>query len=817
METTLRADGRRRAAGGRLLLLALMAGWAGAVAGDNLMPWNDTFEAYTNGTPLVNGTNGWYASSTDVIVQDAVVYSGTRAAMIPASGALSNRFLSNNDNEVWMRMTARVVFTDDDAAANLGPAPVDTNKALLLYISTSGYFVAHNGPPSPTPTNSTNWVILTNDAAGQPIPARTNGAWVRLLAAFNYTGRVWSLTADEVLLATNLGFVNPAVTNFNGLALANRIAPTYLDNVAVSSVAPNLSVSPGWLTNSVMAGHAPPPMSFAYLNHAVGVFNYTVTMDQAWLTSTTNTGTLEPNGTNIIPLAFDAAIAGWAPGASNALVTLATTNRGGDTQSVFVALNVMRLQTIPAVLTNSVLVDGTPTQQAVRVHNAGGGAFDYTVASDRSWVTPAAAGATVNAYGTATNLIVYESIIGWSPGVYSATLTFISTNGGGTTQTVAVALTVSELYPPLNVAASEGTNFQGQVRITYDASANAAGYRVWRNLLNDSATAELLGGTNGTVYDDTTAVQETTYYYWVKATNSLGLSAFSAPDTGSWSLGAPAGVSASKRTYADKVRITWNTLTHAASYQVWRNTTDDPATAARLGTTATTTYDDTTAVQETTYYYWVQAVNSLGIGGFSASDTGIRSVDLPPAPAGVSATKGAYADKVVVGWNLAPTATSYEIWRGVADDSGAAAKIAEAADASYSDLTAAITPWTRYYYWVKAKNARGVSAFSGGDYGYCSSTELLPVFADFDGDSKADPALYQQATGRWFVKPSASGYSTAQLQGFGGHYQAARAADFDGDAKADPATYNTLNGNWQIKLSGSGYSAASLAGFGGPG
>ncbi len=91
--------------------------------------------------------------------------------------------------------------------------------------------------------------------------------------------------------------------------------------------------------------------------------------------------------------------------------------------------------------------------------------------------------------------------------------------------------------------------------------------------------------------------------------------------------------------------------------------------------------------------------------------------------------------------------------------------------------------------------------------------------ADFDGDRKADPAVYD-TNGAWQINLSSSGYAAHNLPHFlGGPGWMAFAADFDGDGKADPVVYNAdANGAWQIKLSSGGYVTHNLPHFlGGPG
>ena len=198
---------------------------------------------------------------------------------------------------------------------------------------------------------------------------------------------------------------------------------------------------------------------------------------------------------------------------------------------------------------------------------------------------------------------------------------------------------------PTGVSASDGT-WSDRVRILWNASAGATSYHVYRNTTNDSNTATDLGYVTGTGADDMSAVAGTTYYYWVKAFNSLGGSPFSSPDTGFRATGAvptptptpvpsgppvPTGVSASDGTFTDRVRVTWNASAAATGYWIYRNTTASPP-ATEIGGAFSTAYDDSTAVPGQTYWYWVRAGNTSGWSGYSAYDTGYRATTPVPTP-----------------------------------------------------------------------------------------------------------------------------------------------------------------------------------------
>ncbi len=93
------------------------------------------------------------------------------------------------------------------------------------------------------------------------------------------------------------------------------------------------------------------------------------------------------------------------------------------------------------------------------------------------------------------------------------------------------------LKAPRDVSASDGSNWGSWVKISWNEPVGgAAYYRVYRNTVNNSATASALSNwIESRAYFDTTATLDQVYYYWVRAAgDDLGLrmGPFSSPDTG---------------------------------------------------------------------------------------------------------------------------------------------------------------------------------------------------------------------------------------------------------------------------------------------
>ena len=108
---------------------------------------------------------------------------------------------------------------------------------------------------------------------------------------------------------------------------------------------------------------------------------------------------------------------------------------------------------------------------------------------------------------------------------------------------------------------------------------------------------------------------------------------------------APTSVEASDGAYSTKVGVSWDHIRNAATYRVFRGTTENPASATEVGTTSSVIFNDPTAAPDQLYYYWVRAENEDLKSHLSAPDLGFRARGItsgfgpiaplapPPAPA----------------------------------------------------------------------------------------------------------------------------------------------------------------------------------------
>lgn len=276
---------------------------------------------------------------------------------------------------------------------------------------------------------------------------------------------------------------------------------------------------------------------------------------------------------------------------------------------------------------------------------------------------------------------------------------------------------------PAGLSASDGA-FCDRVSLGWNASPGADGYDIFRHTVNDpDAAVALATGVAATAFDDLTSDAGATYFYWVKACNSGGCSAFSTADTGSRASapGVVADIAASDAS-CGVIQITWSAVPGAATYEVRRSLTGVFNDAVSLGTTALLQFDDATAVADSTYQYWVAASNACGQGAFGGPEAGL-AVAVLPAPGGLTASQDE-CGLVALSWSAVAGASGYQVRRNHVEDFLSADLLASPAVPSFHDATA--LPDMPYFYWVAAVNDCGAGAAAGPQQGIAVASPDAP-------------------------------------------------------------------------------------------
>jgi rhamnogalacturonan endolyase len=291
---------------------------------------------------------------------------------------------------------------------------------------------------------------------------------------------------------------------------------------------------------------------------------------------------------------------------------------------------------------------------------------------------------------------------------------------------------------PASVTAYAGNN---AVLLSWPATPGATSYNILRSTTSGSGYASLTNGVIGPVcgggpanatYVDTTAVNNSTYYYVVQSVNPVGNSANSPQNTGvtpssnlSTTVPAtPTGLTVTSTNNA--VTFTWNASPGANYYTIQRGTVVNCTTVNPVNyvpfyivlsnTNTSTSYTDASGTLGCTYSYFVTATSAGGTSSASAAATA-RPVPPPPAapPANVqiSNTITSSNQSPTISWSPVSGAVGYILYRANSTNGPfnfPGNYVMSMTTTTYTDSALALN--TLYSYTVVAMNAGGVSGNS---------------------------------------------------------------------------------------------------------
>ena len=249
---------------------------------------------------------------------------------------------------------------------------------------------------------------------------------------------------------------------------------------------------------------------------------------------------------------------------------------------------------------------------------------------------------------TATSYVDSSAGAGTS---YVYNVTAIGTNAYDSNQASISASNPAQLATP---TAKTTTYSETSTTISWNAVSNATAYKVYRGstLLTSTLTS--------TSYTDTSAGAGKSYTYKVSATASgyyeSGQRSISTSNPAK--LNTPSGLSYSCT--VSSTTITWNAVTNATAYRIYRGTT----LVASANTT--TSYTDTSSAAgagKTNTYY----VSATASGYYESAQASITTTNKPQfaTPTGLTVTYTQSSTKIT--WNKVTSpaaATVYNVWRG---------------------------------------------------------------------------------------------------------------------------------------------------------
>ncbi len=305
----------------------------------------------------------------------------------------------------------------------------------------------------------------------------------------------------------------------------------------------------------------------------------------------------------------------------------------------------------------------------------------------------------------------------------------VAANRNGLNESAFSEMSVGYRYlpPPENIQASVGV-YEGLVIITWDELPEATHYMVFRTDEPNGSRKSISGWQTETTFRDKDTIPGHTYYYTVKAAGSetgAGLSSHSQSNGGFSRMPPPDPIMASDGTYADKIRISWQSVENAQYFQVFRTEDPDNNELNPLNEfERITRFDDMTAEPGKIYYYSVAGARSqsgYGDTNISQSNSGFISPTVPQRPV---VSNSEYGDKIVVSWPAIAEGVYYRVYRKDSPSGELAAIGNWQLETLYEDTEVLAGP--TYYYAIQAGSNENGDRPSDIGVAYGGSRKMPP-------------------------------------------------------------------------------------------
>lgn len=184
-------------------------------------------------------------------------------------------------------------------------------------------------------------------------------------------------------------------------------------------------------------------------------------------------------------------------------------------------------------------------------------------------------------------------------------------------------------------------------------------------------------------------------------------------------LYAPTSVKAASSSY-NSIKISWNGVTGAVGYEVYR-ATSSTGTYSLISRTTAKSYSNTGLTTGKTYYYKVRAYKTSGTtrvyGSFSYK---VSAKPVPSVPTSVKAVSSSY-NSINVNWGAVTGASGYEVYRATSS-TGTYSLMTRTTAKIYNNT--GLTTGKVYYYKVRAYRTVGTTRIYGS---YSSKVSANPV------------------------------------------------------------------------------------------
>jgi len=504
----------------------------------------------------------------------------------------------------------------------------------------------------------------------------------------------------------------------------------------------------------------PPSMQYTLQNIGGQALNWTVGVNQNWVSLSPTSGTLNPGASTTVTVSINSNANSLPAGSYSATVTFTNTTNGQGNTTRSVNLTVVpppNLSVTPADgLSSSGPVGGpfTPSSKSYTLQNIGGQALNWTVGVNQNWVSLSPTSGTLNPGASTTVTVSINSNANSLPaGSYSATVTFTNTTNGQGNTTRSVNLTVQPVnYPDINLPSSKvafGYKKVGsstELMLVIENKGNA--------VLNISSINRSSGSSDFSVIDYTPSIAGSSSGYARLRFNPA-------------STGPKEAVFSIVSNDPDEPSVSFTAIGNGLNfdYFVFAGHNFDGAGGSDISVWRPS--DGVWYVRSVMSQQWGQSGDIPVNGDYNGDGTTDVAVWRPSN--GMWYVRGQFMRQ----WG------TFEDIPVPADYDG--------------DGKIDLAVWRPSEgMWYIQYAGGGVIAIAWGVNGD------LPIPGDFDGDNKADIVVWRPSNGTWYVRGQfASSWGTNE--------DIPVRADYNGDGKSDIAVWRPSNGVWYIQHSGGGY------------
>jgi hypothetical protein len=360
------------------------------------------------------------------------------------------------------------------------------------------------------------------------------------------------------------------------------------------------------------------------------------------------------------------------------------------------------------------------------------------------------AGSRIASAGEVCHSTTFESSVFAAPAIANKLA-----DGGPVSWSCPQTVTISNVdVDEIQVNASDGT-FADHVRVSWTGVDGASEYQVFRctggnhfgvgGYGYDSVCGSAIAVRNGTTFDDTGGMDETSYWYRIKVCTTSGCGDLSRPDNGYRSDGLDDhGNSCAGATSVDGNSTTAGVIENPGS---WMKFSSDDLDFFRVDlssvstlTVSTTGSNNTSGtlfdsgcdeisessfggdgdnflineeLAEGTYYVGVKG----RVGPYELISSYEESSALPGPPLEMNATDGSYYDATLVSWSAVQLASSYNVHYS---ETVSSTRHFYAQTTDTSTFVTGLTSGVVYYFWVYSVNKNGISTLAILDWGHAA-------------------------------------------------------------------------------------------------